>query len=73
MMMSLKVNFYEGDRDLLIFLLWESGFYKDYEIGELFDLGYPSISRRVGIVRKLLEKHEELKRKYGIIKSLIKV
>ncbi|MGB9698048.1 MAG: transposase [Thermodesulfobacteriota bacterium] len=60
-------------RDLLIFWLWETGFYKNYEIGELFDLGYSSISKRATIAKLALEKNEELRKKYYMLKSLIKM
>jgi chromosomal replication initiation ATPase DnaA len=61
------------DRDLLIYLLWEQGQYKNSEIGDLFGLGYSSVSRRVSIVKSELEKNQELQRKYEKIKSLIKM
>ena len=37
------------NRDLLIYLLWSTGWYNNKEIGNLFGLGYSSISRRVTI------------------------
>ena len=61
------------DRDLLIYLLWEQGQYKNSEIGDPFGLGYSSVSRRVSIVKSKLEKNQELQRKYEKIKSLIKM
>ncbi len=35
------------NRDLLIYLLWSTGWYNNQEIGDLVGLGYSSISRRV--------------------------
>ncbi len=61
------------DRDLLIYLLWEQGRYKNSEIGTPFGLGYSSVSRRVSIMKSKLEKNRELQRKYEKIKSLIKM
>jgi len=61
------------DRDLLIYLLWEQGQYKNSEIGDPFGLGYSSVSRRVSIVKSKLENNQELQRKYEKIKSLIKM
>ncbi len=60
-------------RDLLIYLLWELGQYKNFEIGKPFGLGYSSVSRRVSIVRSKMEKNKGLQRKYEIIKSIIKM
>ncbi len=39
------------NRDLLIYVLWSTGWYNNQEIGNLFGLGYSSISRRVTIVK----------------------
>lgn len=61
------------DRDLLIYLLWEQGQYKNFEIGDLFGIGYSSVSRRVSVVKSKLEKNQKLQRKYEKIKSLIKM
>ena len=61
------------DRDLLIYLLWEEGKYKNYEIGDLLGLGYSSVSRRASLFRSKVEKDQRLKKKYEQIKSLIKM
>ena len=37
-------------RDLLIYVLWETGCYRAHEIGGLLGLGYSSVSKRVGII-----------------------
>jgi hypothetical protein len=39
------------DRDLLIYLLWEDGRYRGQEIGDMFGLGYSSVSRRAGMIK----------------------
>jgi len=63
----------EEDRDLLIYLLWETGQYKNLEIADLFGLGYSSVSRRASLLRSKLEKDQKLKNRYEHIKSLIKM
>ncbi len=39
-------------RDLMIYMLWQTGRFTNQEIAKLFGLTYSSVSRRVGIVRK---------------------
>jgi len=41
-------------RDLIIFLLWNSGLFRNQVIGESFGIGYSSISQRVSIVKERL-------------------
>jgi REP element-mobilizing transposase RayT len=45
-------------RDLIIFLLWNSGLFRNQVIGESFGIGYSSISQRVSIVKKRLRNGE---------------
>jgi len=61
------------NRDLLIYLLWSSGWYSNQEIGRLFGLGYSSISRRVTIMKSKISKEDEINKRLKEIKSLIKV
>jgi putative transposase len=61
------------DRDLLIYILWEQGQYKNYEIGDLLGLGYSAVSRRASLFSSKLAHDQELRRKYEQIKSLIKM
>ncbi|NUO10272.1 MAG: hypothetical protein HUU08_16710 [Candidatus Brocadia sp.] len=61
------------NRDLLIFLLWSMGWYNNQEIGNLFGLGYSSISRRVTITKPKISKDNEIHKRSEEIKSLIKV
>ena len=63
----------KADRDLLIFIAWQLGVTTNKEIGELFGISYSAVSQRVRIVKELLNKDEELERKYRQIKSLIKI
>jgi len=41
-------------RDLMIYLLWGSGLFRNQVIGECFGIGYSSVSQRVSIVKKRL-------------------
>ena len=63
----------KDDRDLLIYFLWERGVYKNDEIGDLFGLGYSSVSRRANILESRLKKDRKLQEKYAELKSLIKI
>jgi REP element-mobilizing transposase RayT len=61
------------NRDLLIYLLWSTGWYNNQEIGNLFGLGYSSISRRVTIMKSRISKDDKINKRITKIKSLIKV
>jgi len=61
------------NRDLLIYLLWSTGWYNNQEIGNLFGLGYSSVSRRVTIMKSEMSGEDEMNNRLEIIKSLIKV
>ena len=61
------------NRDLLIYLLWSTGWYYNQEIGSLFGLGYSSISRRVTIMKSKMSGENEINKRLEEIKSLIKV
>ena len=58
-------------RDLLIYLLWSMGWYNNQEIGNLFGLGYSSISRRVSNMKSKISKEVEMYKRLENIKSLI--
>ncbi|MDQ1273129.1 MAG: hypothetical protein QG591_1759, partial [Planctomycetota bacterium] len=60
------------NRDLLIYILWNTGWYNNKEIGNLFGLGYSSISRRVTIMKSMILKDGEIHKQLEEIKSLIK-
>ena len=60
-------------RDLLIYLLWETGLYKNREIGDLLGLTYSSISRRANITRARISKDSKFKRQFEELKSQIKM
>lgn len=61
------------NRDLLIYLLWQTGRFSNSEIGERFGLTYSSVTRRVDALKNRLERDEELKSRYEELKSQIKV
>lgn len=60
-------------RDILLYLLWETGRYKNREIGNLLGLSCSSISRRANITRERLKKSKRLKKTLNRLKSIIKV
>jgi REP element-mobilizing transposase RayT len=69
-----KIGLHEKDsRDLLIYLLWQSGRLSNYAIGEYFGLTYSAISRRVKIVHERMASDKKLLDQYETLKSQIKV
>ena len=64
---------YRDKRDLLIYLLWEIGLYKNQEIGDLLGLTYSSISRRANITRARISKDIKFKKQFKQLKSQIKM
>ena len=62
----------KADRDLLIYLAWESGVATNGQIGEKFGLTYSAVSQRVRVIKEKLSKDKELKIRYQQIRSLIK-
>jgi len=71
---SLRISEKDKDnRDLLIYLLWETGLYKNQEIGELLGLTYSSISRRVNITRSKISNESKFKKQFKLLKSQIKM
>jgi len=60
-------------RDLLIYLLWESGCWTNQEIGSCFGLTYSAVSRRVGDTGKRLKREKKLIDAFVSLKSQIKV
>ncbi len=71
---SLRISEQHRDnRDLLIYLLWETGLYKNQEIGDLLGLTYSSISRRVNITRSRMSNDSKFKQQFKQLKSQIKM
>jgi REP element-mobilizing transposase RayT len=61
------------NRDMLIYLLWQTGRFSNSEIAAQFELNYSSVTRRAGAFDRQLERNEKLKYKYEKFKSQIKV
>ncbi len=61
------------DRDVLLYFLRETGLYTNKQIGELFGLTYSAVTRRANIVKSEIFKQSEMRQKYSLIKSMIKV
>ena len=61
------------DRDILLYFLRETGLYTNKQIGELFGLTYSAVSRRANIVKSEISRQPGMRRKYSLIKSMIKV
>ncbi len=60
-------------RDVLIYLLWNTGLYNNKEIGELFGLGYSSISRQIAIMKSRLSKDKAIQEMLTKVNSLFKI
>jgi hypothetical protein len=50
-----------------------TGLYTNKQIGELFGLTYSAVSHRKSIVKSEISKQSEMRRKYSLVKSIIKV
>ncbi len=71
---SKKIGAKEKDkRDLLIFLLWETGRLSNKEMGAHFGLTYSAISHRVKLMNDRISAEPKLRDTYQIVKSQIKV
>ena len=60
-------------RDLMIYMLWQTGRFTNQEIAKLFGLTYSSVNRRMGIVRKQLREDTPVKDKFDRVNALIKM
>jgi len=60
-------------RDLLIYLLWESGRFANQQIGSLLGISYSNVSRRIIEFKKKLGNDSELRGRYKELSALIKV
>ena len=63
----------KNKRDLLMNLVWETGFYKNEEIGEIFGVSYSSVSKSVMEIRQRISESEEMKRAFENYNSLFKM
>ena len=60
-------------RDVILYLLWETGRYKGGEIGDILGLGYSSVSRRAAMTGERIDRDRAFKKEYETIKSIIKI
>ena len=60
-------------RDLLIYLMWQSGQLTNRQISETFGITYSAVSRKVGAFKDLLMKNNKLQNKLDLIKALINI
>ena len=58
------------NRDLLIYLIWQSGGWTNQEIGDRFGLTYSAVSRRVSLFKSKLREDKMLLQKFEQIKAL---
>jgi REP element-mobilizing transposase RayT len=64
------------DRDVLLYILRETGLFTNKQIGKLFGLTYSAVSRRASIVKSEISNQSEkseMRQKYNLIKSKVKV
>lgn len=61
------------NRDLMLYLLWDSGFFTNRQIGELLGLSYSSVSRRAAMVRTSIQRDTLLLEKVQQLSALIKL
>jgi hypothetical protein len=52
------------NRDLLLYILYDTGLYTNKEIGELFELTYSAVSRRVQFMQMCLNADRKLKKRF---------
>ena len=63
----------KADRDLMIYVLWNTGRFTNQKVAKLFGLSYSSVSRRVSIVRNRLREDKIFKAKLDRLNALIKM
>ena len=61
------------NRDLLLYLLWETGLMSNGEIREVFGLAASSVSRRVDVTKSFLNEDKSLFNRYQEIKAITEV
>ncbi|MCP4252842.1 MAG: hypothetical protein GY775_05445 [Candidatus Scalindua sp.] len=68
-----RISGHEKDkRDILIYVLWQTGLYRNYEIAKIFDLSYSSISKQVNNIKLKLKKELQIRKIYKKVNSLFK-
>ena len=60
-------------RDLLMNMLWETGLYKNEDIGNFFGVTYSSVSKSVNEIRPLIIKDKKVKKMFEMCNSQFKM
>ncbi|MDR4510069.1 MAG: transposase [Candidatus Brocadiaceae bacterium] len=60
-------------RDILIYVLWNTGLYRNNEIAKIFNLSYSSVSKQVHNIKLKLSKEPHIKRIFKRANSLFKM
>ena len=60
-------------RDILIYLLWNTGLYRSNEIAKIFNLSYSSVSKQVSNIKLKLSKEPQTKKIFIKVNSLFKM
>jgi putative transposase len=60
-------------RDLLIYLLWQTGVFTNKKIADIFGLTYSSVSHSARVIKAELQNSPDLKAKFEQLNSLFKV
>jgi|GEM_PF-3525515 len=60
-------------RDMLLYVLWQSGRFSNAEIGAQIGLTISSINRRVSIFREILDTDKKVREDYTKFRAIIKV
>lgn len=63
----------KDNRDLLIYLLWQTGRLSNSAIGDYFGLTYSAVSSRAKIIRDKILTDQDVRCRYKKLKSIIKV
>ena len=60
-------------RDLMIYLFWMVGIYRNEEIGDAFGISYSSVSKSVTGIRQLIIKDKKVKAEFKVLYSQFKM
>ncbi len=60
-------------RDLIVYLLYQLGRWPNNQIGQLFNITYSAVSRRVALMKKKVSEDESVRRQIEQLKSQIKI
>ncbi|MFH0813934.1 MAG: hypothetical protein V2A69_14025 [Pseudomonadota bacterium] len=61
------------DNSYLIYLLWETGRYRNHEIGAVFVITYSAVSQRVTVMKERIGKDKEFGKRCWHLKSQFKM